>query len=383
MDGIVPSPSEIGSVLMVSTSYPADLRDWRGLFTRHLADALGRQGAISLRMWSPVGEAGPGVGFDVRPGEREWLAQLMASGGIAHLLRSNPVAGAKSALHLMRSLRQVYRRNADAAVYHVNWLQNALALPPGTQPLLVTVLGTDMQLLRLPGMRMLLRHAFRGRPVAICPNAGWMVPELEAAFGDLATVRLVPFGIDPRWYALERRFESNPVPKWLCVSRITANKLGTLFEWTSPFFANGKGELHLFGPMQEQHPLPEWVKWHGPASPDDLRETWFPQAHGLITLSRHAEGRPQVMLEAMAAGLPIVASRLPAHDDLLAEGDGGVLCDSEEATLAALEGLADPAPNRALGIRGRARMQADIGTWDDCAARYVGLYRELREQPRR
>ncbi|MCC8362494.1 glycosyltransferase family 4 protein [Lysobacter sp. A6] len=370
-------------VLMVSTSYPADLRDWRGLFMRHLADALGRHPAIDLALWAPPGEAGPGVRFDVTQDEREWLGALMQAGGIAHLVRRGGMRGVVAAMQLLRALRGVYRRNAKVDVFHVNWLQNALPLPHGPQPLLVTVLGTDMQLLRLPGMRALLRRAFRGRPVAICPNADWMLPELEAAFGDVATVRFVPFGIDPRWYALERRFETNATPKWLCVSRITANKIGPLFEWTEPMFAHGRGELHLFGPMQEQVALPSWVHWHGPASPDDLRDTWFPQAHGLITLSQHAEGRPQVMLEALASGLPIIASRLPAHDDLLSAGDGGVLCDSPDAVRAALESLAEPAANRALGLRGRARMQSDIGTWDDCAERYVSLYRQLQERARR
>lgn len=379
-----PSPvadARVGNVLMVSTSYPADLQDWRGLFMRHLADALGRHPSVDLTLWAPPGETGVGVRLDVTDGERAWLGALMRAGGIAHLVRRGGLRGAAAAMQLLRSLRNVYRRNAGTDVFHVNWLQNALPLPRGAQPLLVTVLGTDMQLLRMPGMRALLRHAFRGRPVAICPNADWMLPELTDAFGDIAIVRFVPFGIDPRWYALERRFEAN-VPKWLCVSRLTANKLGPLFEWTEPLFSHGRAELHLFGPMQEQLALPPWVHWHGPASPDALRDFWFPQAQGLITLSRHAEGRPQVMLEALASGLPIIASRLPAHDDLLAGGDGGVLCDTPEAVRTALEALTDVAANRALGLRGRARMQADIGTWDDCADRYVSLYRRLQEQAR-
>ena len=373
----------VGNVLMVSTSYPADLQDWRGLFMRHLADALGRHPAIDLTLWAPPGETGSGVRLDVTASEREWLGSLMRAGGIAHLVRRGGLRGATSAMQLLRALRNVYRRNADSDAFHVNWLQNALPLPRGPQPLLVTVLGTDMQLLRLPFMRVLLRRAFRGRPVAICPNADWMLPELTDAFGDLATVRFVPFGIDPRWFALERRLDAHSTPKWLCVTRITKGKIGPLFEWTESMFAHGRAELHLFGPMQEQIDLPPWVRWHGPASPESLRETWFPQAHGLITLSQHAEGRPQVMLEALASGLPVVASRLPAHDDLLAGGDGGVICDSPGAVRIALDALADPSANRTLGLRGRARMQADIGTWDDCAQRYVSLYRELQERVRR
>lgn len=389
MHALAASPStpdadaRVGDVLMVSTSYPVDLDDWRGLFMRHLADALGRHPEIDLALWAPVGDAGPGVRFDVTAGEREWLAALMQAGGIAHLMRREGLRGMRAAWQLLRALPAVYRRNANAGVFHINWLQNALPLPRGTQPLLVSVLGTDMQLLKLPGMRAMLRRVFRRRPVAICPNADWMLPVLTEAFGDIATVRFVPFGIDPRWYAMERRFEGNAVPKWLCVSRLTRNKIGTLFNWAEPMFSDGRAELHLFGPMQEQLELPPWVQWHGPASPDALRDTWFPQAHGLITLSQHAEGRPQVMLEALASGLPIIASRLPAHDDLLAGGEGGVLVDSPDAVRAALDALADPAANRALGLRGRARMQREIGTWDDCAERYVALYRQLQGQARR
>lgn len=370
------------NILMVATSYPANALDWRGLFIRHMVDALARRQDVALSLWSPPGEVPGNVAYVASGRQETWLRELMEAGGIAHLLRTQGFRGIMAALRLVREMHSVYRNNSNVDVIHANWLQSAIPLHQGKQPLLVTVLGTDMQLLRLPGMKTLLRRVFSTRPSIICPNAEWMLPVLNDAFGDVATVRFVPFGIDPRWFSLDRRFEANATPKWLCVSRLTANKLGPLFDWTEPVFANGRAELHLFGPMQERITLPSWVNWHGPASPDVLRETWFPQAHGLITLSQHAEGRPQVMLEALAAGLPIVASRLPAHDDLLAGDEGGLLCDSPEAVCAALEALGDPVMNRTLGLRGRMRMQREIGTWDDCAARYVALYRQLQEQAR-
>jgi glycosyltransferase involved in cell wall biosynthesis len=86
------------------------------------------------------------------------------------------------------------------------------------------------------------------------------------------------------------------------------------------------------------------------------------------------------MLEAMASGLPIVASRLPAHDDLLREG-GGILCGTAGEALAALEAMSDSRENRLLGQCGRTRMRDELGTWDDCAQRYIALYRELLGGP--
>lgn len=366
-------------VLLTASSAPASDADWKGLFIRRMTEALARREELQLSAWLPPGPLPKNVRRATTSGDDAFLRKLMDDGGVAHLLRRHRIRGLQAAATLLWRQRRAFARH-PADVFHVNWLQNALVLPRDERSALVTVLGTDMQLLRLPGVRAALRRAFRGRVVAICPNAEWMLPSLEDAFGDLATVRCVPFGIDARWYQVERRTDSGSIPKWLCVSRLTRTKLGPLFEWTAPAFADGRAELHLFGPMQEQVELPSWVHWHGAASPDELRESWFPGAHGLITLSRHAEGRPQVMLEALAAGLPIVASRLPAHDDLLGDGDGGILCASAPDTLAALDALSDLDANRALGERGRARMRAEIGTWDDCAERYVTLYRHLHRR---
>lgn len=364
-------------VLFTSTSYPQDASDWRGVFIAHISAALARSRKVALLQWAPPGCREPGVGDASTPFEAEWLADLMLRGGISHQLRTRPLTGLLSAGKLLRTLRTVYRRNGDIDLHHINWLQCAVPLPPDGKPALITVLGNDMRLLRLPGMRKMLRRALRGRAAAICPNADWMQPELERSFGDLALIRTVPFGINPCWYALERRFGEDEVRRWLCVSRITKEKLGSLFEWTGSTFSNDDSQLHLLGPMQEQIDLPPWVHWHGPVTPYDLCETWFPRAQGLITLSQHAEGRPQVLLEAMAAGLPIIASRLPAHDDLLGDGEGGILCATSDETRHALKDLANPRKNHALGQRGRARVRAEMGTWDDCAQRYIAIYREL------
>ncbi|MBX3725706.1 MAG: glycosyltransferase family 4 protein [Xanthomonadales bacterium] len=376
-----PDADIVRRLLMVSTSYPAGPSDWRGLFIRHLTHALARRRDLALRNWNPPGELPDNVADAATPAESAWLARLMAAGGIAHLVRAGGLRGLWQPLRLLGHLRALYRRETGLDLRHVNWLQNALVLPGDRVPLLTTVLGTDMQLLRLPGMTWLLRRVFRRRATAICPNAEWMVPELERRFGDVARVRFVPFGIDPCWFAVQRA-PAAPA-RWVCVSRITHGKIGTLFDWAAPHFADGRRELHLYGPMQQDMRLPPWVIHHGPATPEQLCAQVFPAAQGLITLSQHAEGRPQVMLEAMAAGLPIIASGIAAHRDLLRHGETGWLCERAEALAPALEALEQRERNHAIGVAAQEWVKAQIGTWDDCAARYVALYRELlaRDRP--
>lgn len=370
------------SLLMVATSYPANLGDWRGLFIRHLGDALGRRSDLRILLWAPPGERGDAVTDVSLPEESRWLTKLMQSGGIAHALRSNALRGGWMGLCLLRRLRKVYLRNADRIdLLHCNWLQTMLPVPRSL-PVLVTVLGSDMQLLKLPLMPALLRWAMRGRPVAICPNAGWMETPLHGLFGQVARVQTVPFGIDAAWFAIQRHHEVEAPCRWLVVSRLTRDKLGTLFEWGESIFKDQPRELHLFGPMQEQIALPSWVHYHGPVTPAQLCQNWFPQAHGLITLSRHSEGRPQVMLEAMAAGLPIIASQLPAHADLLTHEKTGMLCASPEAFADSVQRLENFDENQRIGGAARTWVRESIGTWDDCAERYAKLYRELVAEAR-
>lgn len=366
-------------IYFAATMYPRDAADFRGVFIRQMVHALARLPSVELVAWTPPGDLPGNARAATTPAESSWLRELLRRGGISHLMRSGGVRALFAPLTLLRMLAAGYGRHPDVDIYHINWLQTALPLPGNGKPALITVLGNDLKLLRLPLMRSLLRRTMRGRRVAICPNAEWMESQLHDAFGDIAEIVPVSFGIEPVWYSIQRDAAAQS-RQWLVVARLTANKLGPLFEWSRPLFEGTGRELHLFGPMEQEIEVPAWVHYHGPASPQSLARDWFPNARGLITLSQHAEGRPQVMLEAMAASLPIVASRMPAHATVVADGETGILCDSPETYAAALDVLEDPEANARFGQSARRCAQAGMGTWDDCAGRYHRIHRRLLEE---
>ena len=364
------------NVLMASTSYPENAQDWRGRFIANLAAALARREEVSLALFAPPGELPDKVSAAATPKDVRWLKQLSRQGGIAHLLRKRRALAAGAVIQLLARLGRSYRHQSPD-VAHVNWLQNALPLWGTRTPALIAVLGSDFGLLRLPGMKAALRAVLRQRRAILAPNAEWMRPELERAFGDLAEVRPIAFGVDDPWFAVVRQ-PPGEIRHWLAITRLTRSKIGDLFEWGADLFGKNR-VLHLFGPMQEEMVLPSWVTYHGPTHPAELLQTWFPQASGLITLSRHDEGRPQVMLEAMAAGLPVIASDLSAHRDIIRHRQTGWLVDSAEEFRTALTILEMPDSNRETGQAARTWIEANIGTWDDCAARYVSAYQRLLE----
>lgn len=360
-------------VMVCATTYPSSLTDWRGLFIRHMVDALARHGH-TIELWAPPGDNAAAVVRTTTAEDDAWLDDLLGRGGVAHLLRNQPVAGLVAGTRLLRMLAAAMRAST-CEIFHVNWLQCALALPRDGRPALVTVLGTDLQLLRLPGIAALMRRSFRGRRVVLCPNAEWMVEPLRARFPDLP-VQPVPFGIDEGWFRLDTT-RTDREERWLAVTRITRGKIGHLFEWGEPHFDGRNRVLHLLGPMQESLPIPRWVVAHGATHPSALMQQWFPGAHGLVSLSRHSEGRPQVMIEAMAAGLPIIASRIPAHSDLIDHGRTGFVVDSGEELGQVLAALGDAATRARVGNAARSYVQEAVGTWGDCAARYDAVYRQL------
>lgn len=103
--------------------------------------------------------------------------------------------------------------------------------------------------------------------------------------------------------------------------------------------------------------------------PDLLR------AFDVFTLASHWEGLPRVFPQAMAAGLPIVATRVDGAPDAIVPGETGFLVevgDTSAFGARLVEVAADPARAHTMGEAGRARVEAfsALGMVAELAKRY-------------
>ena len=99
----------------------------------------------------------------------------------------------------------------------------------------------------------------------------------------------------------------------------------------------------------------------------------------VFVLPSRVEGLPLVLIEAMLAGVPVVATDVGSVAEAVVDGSTGLLVPPEDpdalaAAIASL--LRDPGLRREMGVRARERA-IELFTADAMAARYEALYDEL------
>jgi glycosyltransferase involved in cell wall biosynthesis len=116
------------------------------------------------------------------------------------------------------------------------------------------------------------------------------------------------------------------------------------------------------------------VVWHGALS-DASR--YFP-AFDAFVLSSRTEGTPIVLFEAMAAGTPIVATRVGGVPDVVSTDEAELVPSEDPEALAAglRRVLTDPTLARERAIRARNRLDVDwrLDTWVDA---HTALYKQV------
>ncbi|MEZ4861131.1 MAG: glycosyltransferase [Caldilineaceae bacterium] len=231
-----------------------------------------------------------------------------------------------------------------------------------------------------------LNRRARGAACVVACN-----PDVARAVTDPnAPIRMISHGVD-----LER-FSPQPLPaepplRLLAVGRLVEKKgFDTLlravtnlkFPYTLSIIGDGPEKAHL-GALIEQFGLQERVSLHGGVTHAELPNA-YAQAHivvvpSVVDRSGDRDGLPNVLLEALACGRPVVASDIAAIDSAISHDATGLLTPPGEpvALAAALNRLAGrPDLRAALALNGY-QLVARKFDLQDCSSRFCGLIEKI------
>jgi glycosyltransferase involved in cell wall biosynthesis len=101
----------------------------------------------------------------------------------------------------------------------------------------------------------------------------------------------------------------------------------------------------------------------------------------IVCLPSYREGLPKSLIEAAAAGKPIVTTDVPGCREIVRNGENGLLTpprNVDRLANALEELIKNPALRKAMGARGRLRAEQEYGL-DTVIRETLALYRELLE----
>ena len=200
-------------------------------------------------------------------------------------------------------------------------------------------------------------------------------------------IAVIPNGIDECFYAIQKR--SAHVNAVTVIGNLIASKK---VDVVIRAFESIKGkdnrlrlvvigdgpEMNRLRSLAQQLLIEDRVVFTGQLAPDQVVKQLAESL--LLVLASKSEGRPNVVLEAMAAGVPVVASDIGGVRELLGNNERGLLFPAGDvAQLARCINIVVEDPDLGCRLANSASqwLQEQGLTWERAAQRYAELYDQV------
>jgi len=383
-------------ILVLTTSYPAFSGDASGNFIHSLLKSLKARGH-ELRVIVP-GRAGCTGWRQVDGIDVLHLRYALTDRG--HMLTSVPggipEAMRRSKLAMLNLPAMVGCFSAAAAKYakwadviYANWLGAAVAGGIAkmfrNKPMVVTLRGDDAYLIHdRPLWRRAGRWVFR-RCAAITAVSQKMVPLMQPVVPTEKLPIIVPtFGVDTNLFYPNVQKSDGSSTNGIFIGNISRAKgvdvlLNALSkcegQWRFTFVGAGP-DLDETKSLAASLKIENRIDFIGQKSINEIPQ--FMRQADFLALSSRSEGRPNVVMEALASGLAVVATDVGSTAELVADGRGLLVKpDDVEGLAEALNRIiTNPSLRRELGNNAANYIRSNNITWDRTAEEFEEIFRK-------
>lgn len=366
-------------VLIMPKWYPWPDRPVFGLFCREHARAAARRNDVRVLAFTPE----PMSGRDVFRYSDDAAEPLETRRLIYRRPRLRPAAMATQLVGMRAALRDWERSGWRPDVIHAHVFEAGFpAVLLGRRlgcPVVVSEHFTAFQRGLVRGMdRRLARYCFRNADL-VCPVSGSLRRELEIV-EPRGRYRVVPNVVDTTVFhppVTPRTRTSGKPLRLLNVAALAAKKrhadlIDAVARLRLPATLDVIGDGELLPELREQAArlgLGDAVRFVGPRDPAAVAEAM--RTADVFVLPSRFENLPVVLLEAMASGLPVVATRVGGIPEIVDDDAGVLVAPGDVAALTqAIESVAerhDAFDAEALAERARRGYGIDAvaAVWDD------------------
>ncbi|MBA3676731.1 MAG: glycosyltransferase family 4 protein [Sphingosinicella sp.] len=148
-------------------------------------------------------------------------------------------------------------------------------------------------------------------------------------------------------------------------------------QWSAAI--GGNGEVPKYRAMAASLGLAEKVRFLGWIDEAGMNQTLSEAA--MFVLPSRAENQPVSILEAMARGLPVIATDVGAISEQVIDGKTGLLvqpANAKELAIAIERLLRSPKLSKQFGESGRGRFE-ELFSISACAGKFAALYQKLQD----
>ena len=390
-------------VLVLTTSFPRFLNDEASVFVGRLIDAfseIGLSGIVAVPFDNDEEPAERRGNFDIIRKKYGILKKgALAFGyGILPNIRKNKLLILQAPYMLISLALTGYKTRDKWDVIHANWIASAipaffLKLTTGKKYIL-TIRGEDIKLLHSP-LKYIL-NTFVKNAAHISTVSHDFEKELKELFPNKTDfISAAPNGVTRYVIEPEKREEfcttHNLNPNWRVLTytgRVVPLKQPEFLIHLLSYIQNSEYHLILAGRVENSYrekllslidslSLSKNVHILGSIAPQDVG-TLLSITSLYLSASTH-EGRSNSILEALAAGVPACVSKIPGHEEIVKDGENGLLFpahnlteDAKQAAIYITDTLKDD--TKMWRLSGEAKESVKHLTWLRTAEKFREIF---------